>query len=58
VAAATAVRSRGSGDEVTIVPRSGIPLEVRFESSGEVVLRGDARMVFEGQLAPEAIRWA
>jgi diaminopimelate epimerase len=57
VAAAAAVRSLGAGDEVTIVPRSGIPLEVSFGAGGEVVLRGDARMVFEGHLAPEAVRW-
>lgn len=55
VAAATAARSRGVGDRITVVPKSGIPLEVAFSAAGGVALTGDARFVFEGRLAPEGL---
>jgi len=53
VAAATAARSRGAGDRVTVVPKSGIPMEVAFTDAGTVTLTGDARIVFAGRLTPD-----
>ncbi len=55
VAAAAAARARGAGDRITVVPASGIPLEVAFDAAGAVTLTGDARFVFEGRLSPEAL---
>ena len=54
VATAAAARAEGAGERVQILPASGIPLEVRFEA-GASWLIGDARVVFEGRLAAEAI---
>jgi len=56
IAAAAAARAAGAGDCITVIPASGIPLEVRFESSDEVVLTGDARVIFEGSVGDEATR--
>ena len=56
VAAAAVARSRGAGDRITVVPKSGIPLEVAFSATDAVALTGDARIVFEGRLAPEGVR--
>ena len=54
VAAAFAAWLNGHGDRITVIPASGIPLEVSFGESGTVQLTGDARVVFEGRLGPEA----
>ena len=53
MAAAAAARSRGAGDRITVVPKSGIPMEVAFTDAGTVTLTGDARIVFEGRLTPD-----
>jgi diaminopimelate epimerase len=58
VAAAAAARSRGAGEIITVVPKSGIPLEVSFSAGGAVALTGDARIVFEGRLGPDGVRFA
>jgi diaminopimelate epimerase len=55
VAAALTARAHGAGDRIRVTPASGIPLEVRFVSTGEVTLGGDARVVFEGRVMPEAL---
>lgn len=55
IAAALAVGLRGAPETVTIVPRSGRPLEVTVpRESGPAVLTGDARVVLEGTAAPGA----
>jgi len=54
VAAAFAARLDGHADRITVVPASGIPLEVGFGESGTVELTGDARVVFEGRLGRES----
>lgn len=58
VAAAYALRLSGSGDDLVLVPKSGIPLRVRFEGGGAIpastLLEGDARLVFEGTASSEA----
>jgi diaminopimelate epimerase len=56
VAAATAAHARGASDRITVVPASGVPLDVTFLDTGEVALGGDARVVFEGRVSPEAVR--
>jgi diaminopimelate epimerase len=55
VAVALVARLRGAGDRITVVPASRIPLAVEFMSDGEVTLIGDARIVFEGRVTPEAL---
>jgi diaminopimelate epimerase len=54
VAAAFAAWLEGHTDPITIVPASGIPLEVGFGESGAVQLTGDARVIFEGRLGRES----
>jgi diaminopimelate epimerase len=58
VAAALAARIRGGPPRSRIVPASGIPLEVELPGSVETpdaaILTGDARLVFEARLAPDA----
>jgi diaminopimelate epimerase len=43
---------------ITVIPLSGVPLQVAFRSSGErftdLTLTGEARAVYEGQMRPEA----
>jgi len=58
VAAAVAARVRGGPPRNRIVPASGIPLEVelpgRAETPDAAILTGDARLIFEARLAPDA----
>ncbi len=56
VAAAFAAWLDGHADRITVIPASGIPLEVGFGESGAVQLTGDARVVFEGRVGPESTR--
>jgi diaminopimelate epimerase len=59
VAAAFAARLGGASDPVTVVPASGIALRVDLPGDprrpGLARLSGDARIVFEGTLTPDAI---
>jgi diaminopimelate epimerase len=59
VAAALAARIAGAAEHVTIVPASGIALTVELPGDpsrpSAAVLTGDARFVFEGTLAPDAL---
>jgi diaminopimelate epimerase len=58
VAAAFVARLDGGPASRGIVPASGVPLEIRLpgppRSPEEVVMTGDARMVFEATVSPEA----
>ena len=54
VAAALAFRLSGRGEEVRIIPASGIPLQVRLQE-GRAILEGDARLIFDGELTDEAL---
>jgi len=54
VAAALVYRLAGGGEDVRIVPASGIPLQVRLEE-GQATLEGDARLIFDGELTGEAL---
>ena len=56
VAAAFAAWLDGHADRITVLPASGIPLDVEFGDSGAVELTGDARVVFEGRLGCESTR--
>jgi len=59
VAAAFAARLRGAGSKLTVVPASGVPLEVDLpgppQAPEAAILSGDARFVFEGELDGEAL---
>ena len=59
VAVALAARVGGAPETLTVVPRSGLPLEVSLPGEAEhptcARLRGDARFIFEGSLHPEAV---
>ena len=59
VAAAFAWHRRGGAAHCRLVPRSGVLLHVRFEgasgSADGVILEGDARLVFEASLGPDAV---
>lgn len=59
VAAAFAARIDGAAAIVRVVPWSGVPLQVSFPGPVDrplaAVLEGDARVVFEGSLNPEAV---
>jgi diaminopimelate epimerase len=50
---ALAAAAAASRDVVRVIPRSGVPLLVRLEG-GTAVLEGDARVVFRGEVPPEA----
>jgi len=58
VAAAVAARAGGGPPRSRVVPASGIPLEVELtgpvEAPDAAILTGDARLIFEARLAPEA----
>ena len=58
VAAAFAARAHGAGERVIVVPASGVALEVEFGEAHGVALVGDARLVYEGCLDPEALSYA
>ena len=61
VAVAAAARLRGGAERVVLRPSGGIP--VRVELPGEArapkcaVLEGDARILFRGEIDPEAWEW-
>jgi diaminopimelate epimerase len=59
VAAAAALRAEGGPESVRLRPRSGAVLEVGLPGPADAptaaILTGDARVVFEGQLDPEAL---
>jgi diaminopimelate epimerase len=61
VAAALAAGLAGADLPLTVVPASGIPLEVDVAGSAQapraVLLTGDARVVFEGRLFSESTQW-
>jgi hypothetical protein len=50
----------GAGAEVRVTPWSGIPLRVTFRGPAEApfaaTLEGDARVLFQASLSPEATR--
>lgn len=58
VAAAYAFRLEGGGEHTRLVPASGVALEVGLPGSRKApesaILVGDARLIWEGQLSPEA----
>ena len=58
VAAAYASRLDGAGPDLAVTPWSGIPLRVVFPGDADAplgsILEGDARVVFEATLSPEA----
>jgi len=60
VAVAFASRLGEGREKATVVPSSGVPLEVRLpgprDRPAAAVVEGDARVVFEGELAAEATR--
>jgi diaminopimelate epimerase len=56
IAAAFAARGRGAGEQLTVEPASGIPLEIGFDAESSR-LTGDARVVYEGRLDAEALRY-
>ena len=60
VAAAYAATLDGAGSEVRVTPWSGIPLRVQFRGPTEApfgaTLEGDARVLFQATLSPEATR--
>jgi diaminopimelate epimerase len=60
VAAAFAARRDGAGDRIAVLPASGIPLDVEFagpqDAPSSTALTGDARILFEGRIGPEAVR--
>ncbi|MBP7146217.1 MAG: diaminopimelate epimerase [Acidobacteria bacterium] len=46
----------GSGLELTVIPPAGVPLSVRLlPGAGPALLRGEARIVFRGELAAESL---
>ncbi len=56
VAAALAKRIAGGGERVRIIPASGLALTVTLQSERKTaLLEGDARLIYEGELSPEAI---
>lgn len=60
VASAYAAMLDGAGGEVRVTPWSGIPLKVSFRGPAQApftaILEGDARVVFQATLSPEATR--
>lgn len=58
VAAAAAHRLRGGPQETQVIPASGVPLAVTLPGSAMApqvaILEGDARLIFQGSLSPEA----
>jgi len=59
VAAAFAAHLAGAPENLRVVPRSGIPLEVEMIAEASrpraIRLTGDARLIFEGRLDAEAV---
>ena len=56
VAAALAARLEFDGDSFRVIPQSGIPIDVRFETAETISFEGEARRVFVGELTAEANR--
>jgi len=58
VAAALVVRIQRGATTTRLVPASGVPLDVELvqagERSGKAILAGDARLILEGRVGPEA----
>jgi diaminopimelate epimerase len=55
VAAALAHRLAGGGESVKIMPAGGRPLTVTLPGDRKIaLLEGDARLIYEGELSPEA----
>jgi diaminopimelate epimerase len=57
IAAALAARLEFDGDSFRIMPVSGIPIDVRFETAERISFEGAARRIFDGELSVEAIDW-
>ena len=58
LAAAGAAVEQGWRGRVRVLPASGVPLEVeigRADAPSSAILSGDARVVFEGAVAPEGV---
>ncbi len=59
LAAAFAARMAGAGPRCSVIPASGVPLEVELTGPAHAPstarLTGDARFVFEGELDPEGV---
>jgi diaminopimelate epimerase len=60
IAAAFAARLQGAGETVDVMPASGIALRIRLPGSAdrpeEAGMEGDARVLFEARIGPEATR--
>lgn len=61
VAVALAARLRGAPERVELRPAGGIPVHVELpggpRSLGAAVLEGEARVLFRGEIEPEAWEW-
>jgi diaminopimelate epimerase len=61
VAAALAARLRGAGEILEVIPSGGIPVRVELpgpvEAPESAVLEGEARVLFRGEIDPEAWAW-
>jgi diaminopimelate epimerase len=61
VAAALAARIRGAPERLEVWPRGGIPVRVELPGSAatpeHAVLEGEARVLFRGEVDPEAWEW-
>jgi len=61
VAAALAARLRGAPERLEVWPRGGIPVRVELPGSAatpeHAVLEGEARVLFRGEVDPEAWEW-
>jgi len=55
IAAALAARLELDGDSFRVIPISGIPIDVRFESAESISFEGEVRRIFDGELSCEAI---
>ena len=62
VAAAHAARLRGAPERLVILPASGVAVRVELrgvpEAPEKAILEGEARVLFRGQIDPEAWEWA
>jgi len=61
VATAFVARLRGAGERLDVYPRAGIPVRVELPGPAEVperaILEGEARVLFRGDIDPEAWEW-
>ena len=62
VAAALAARLRGAPERIEVWPASGIPVTVELPGAAEAprhaILQGEARVLFRGEVDPEAWAWS